>query len=187
MRIVIFTFFLLPIIGLSQNQKIEQLQKAKKAVLNNVQYWSDSLKVIQREIDKETAKYISPEDAIFCATSGAELRSKADRGSELISKLPIGTTLYVQEKNNNYYRVITEYGEGFVFQYYASKLNCPQSNNQKVAAKASLSSSPLAKSKSTNYTRKYSSSRRYIRGPRGGCYYINSNGNKTYVARSLCN
>ncbi len=28
---------------------------------------------------------------------------------------------------------------------------------------------------------------RYITGPRGGCYYINSNGNKTYVDRSLCN
>ncbi|WP_025742387.1 hypothetical protein [Aquimarina pacifica] len=27
----------------------------------------------------------------------------------------------------------------------------------------------------------------YYRGPRGGCYYINSNGNKTYVARSMCN
>lgn len=27
---------------------------------------------------------------------------------------------------------------------------------------------------------------RYIRGPRGGCYYINGNGNKTYVERSLC-
>lgn len=27
----------------------------------------------------------------------------------------------------------------------------------------------------------------YIRGPRGGCYYINRNGNKTYVSRSLCN
>lgn len=26
----------------------------------------------------------------------------------------------------------------------------------------------------------------YIRGPRGGCYYINRNGNKTYVDRSLC-
>lgn len=26
----------------------------------------------------------------------------------------------------------------------------------------------------------------YIRGPRGGCYYINSNGNKVYVDRSLC-
>lgn len=29
-------------------------------------------------------------------------------------------------------------------------------------------------------------SRFYIRGPRGGCYYINGNGNKTYVSRSLC-
>jgi hypothetical protein len=28
--------------------------------------------------------------------------------------------------------------------------------------------------------------RRYITGPRGGCYYINGNGNKTYVDRSLC-
>jgi hypothetical protein len=26
-----------------------------------------------------------------------------------------------------------------------------------------------------------------IRGPRGGCYYINSNSRKTYVDRSLCN
>lgn len=28
--------------------------------------------------------------------------------------------------------------------------------------------------------------RTYIRGPRGGCYYINGNGNKTYVDRSMC-
>lgn len=28
--------------------------------------------------------------------------------------------------------------------------------------------------------------RRYIRGPRGGCYYINRNGNRTYVDRSMC-
>ncbi|MES1215704.1 MAG: hypothetical protein ABUT20_09310 [Bacteroidota bacterium] len=28
--------------------------------------------------------------------------------------------------------------------------------------------------------------RNYIRGPRGGCYYINSHGNKQYVDRSLC-
>ncbi|MFD2598672.1 DUF3157 family protein [Sphingobacterium corticis] len=32
-----------------------------------------------------------------------------------------------------------------------------------------------------------SSSKKYIRGPRGGCYYINRNGNKTYVDRSMCN
>lgn len=29
-------------------------------------------------------------------------------------------------------------------------------------------------------------SKGYIRGPRGGCYYINAYGNKVYVDRSLC-
>ncbi|MFJ1291201.1 hypothetical protein ACEPPZ_03785 [Paracoccus yeei] len=28
--------------------------------------------------------------------------------------------------------------------------------------------------------------REFIRGPRGGCYYINGNGNKTYVDRGKC-
>jgi len=36
-------------------------------------------------------------------------------------------------------------------------------------------------------TQRVTESRGYIRGPRGGCYYINSRGNKTYVSRSLCN
>jgi hypothetical protein len=39
---------------------------------------------------------------------------------------------------------------------------------------------PAAVEARTIYTRGY------ITGPRGGCYYINSNGNKTYVDRSLC-
>lgn len=38
------------------------------------------------------------------------------------------------------------------------------------------------------YGKSYTSGRSgYIRGPRGGCYYINSNGNKTYVDHSYCN
>jgi hypothetical protein len=31
------------------------------------------------------------------------------------------------------------------------------------------------------------SSRKYMKGPKGGCYYINSSGKKVYVDRSLCN
>jgi len=41
--------------------------------------------------------------------------------------------------------------------------------------------------KQSNKQYKSRSTRTYHRGPRGGCYYINSNGNKTYVARSMCN
>lgn len=41
--------------------------------------------------------------------------------------------------------------------------------------------------RSQHANRLKSSTRNYITGPRGGCYYINSNGNKTYVDRSMCN
>lgn len=44
-----------------------------------------------------------------------------------------------------------------------------------------------APAKQAKPKRKSRSSRTYYTGPRGGCYYINSNGNKTYVDRSFCN
>ncbi|MNK14516.1 hypothetical protein D3C87_326390 [compost metagenome] len=49
------------------------------------------------------------------------------------------------------------------------------------------STSPSPSSRTTNTSKSSSSTTSYIRGPRGGCYYINSNGNKTYVDRSMCN
>lgn len=46
----------------------------------------------------------------------------------------------------------------------------------------------VAKTSHKGYGKSYTSGRSgYIRGPRGGCYYINSNGNKVYVAHSYCN
>lgn len=39
----------------------------------------------------------------------------------------------------------------------------------------------------TNSTKQSNDGRKYIKGPRGGCYYINSKGGKTYVDRNLCN
>ncbi|AOW17186.1 hypothetical protein LPB03_06785 [Polaribacter vadi] len=50
-------------------------------------------------------------------------------------------------------------------------------------------SNSLLSKESTKKTneKKRTYSRSYYRGSRGGCYYINSNGNKSYVSRSLCN
>jgi hypothetical protein len=45
---------------------------------------------------------------------------------------------------------------------------------------------PAAQAPVYSAPRTSGSSSGYIRGPRGGCYYINSRGNKTYVSRSLC-
>lgn len=48
-------------------------------------------------------------------------------------------------------------------------------------------SAPSGSGPSAGGSRRSSGGRVLHRGPRGGCYYINSNGNKTYVDRSECN
>ena len=40
---------------------------------------------------------------------------------------------------------------------------------------------------SGDYPCGYHNGKRLYKGAKGGCYYINSNGNKTYVDRSECN
>jgi hypothetical protein len=55
------------------------------------------------------------------------------------------------------------------------------------ATPVTLKSTTLPPPSTTPLPGRPASSRTYIRGARGGCYYINSNGNKTYVDRSLCN
>lgn len=55
----------------------------------------------------------------------------------------------------------------------------------KAPSKSFVSAQQRRFSQRATYSRA-SAFRTYYRGPRGGCYYINSNGNKTYVDRSLC-
>lgn len=57
-------------------------------------------------------------------------------------------------------------------------------NNKSSSNRSSSSTNKIQTLKSNS---KNNSGRNYIRGPRGGCYYINRNGGKTYVERSLCN
>lgn len=57
---------------------------------------------------------------------------------------------------------------------------------QENSNKESFISQPKEVRSPRNAKRKNSNMHQYIRGPRGGCYYINGNGNKTYVDRSLC-
>ncbi|WP_299221854.1 hypothetical protein [uncultured Aquimarina sp.] len=70
--------------------------------------------------------------------------------------------------------------------------------DQKLGNKSNSKSDTQYLTKSVNYNslnnsttkkkrNKPRTTRRYIQGSRGGCYYINSNGNKTYVDRSICN
>lgn len=59
--------------------------------------------------------------------------------------------------------------------------------SRKVEKQSQPEASKTPDSKTAETDSKTQSGKKYIRGPRGGCYYINSKGNKTYVDRSLCN
>ncbi len=67
---------------------------------------------------------------------------------------------------------------------YVNTTTSSNSADKKIlsSSRPSTSRTKIYSTPSTKYT-----SRRYIRGPRGGCYYINRNGGKTYVDRSMCN
>ncbi|MBC6994946.1 hypothetical protein H9S92_12275 [Lewinella lacunae] len=62
----------------------------------------------------------------------------------------------------------------------------PQTENSSIQTGSRSQSRPTTDS-STSSQRRTSTYRTYYRGPRGGCYYINSSGNKIYVDKSKCN
>ena len=91
--------------------------------------------------------------------------------TDSISKIDLKITQLRAEKLTTSKEVESKSNNGFSTKSstYRSSLNTNQSSNSSY--------------KTINYSRTKS----YYRGPRGGCYYINSKGNKSYVARSLCN
>ena len=76
---------------------------------------------------------------------------------------------------------------GYTLAGNCSVKNAKNSSPPKNSRTPARSSTPVRRSPAAPAKSRPKASRNYIRGPRGGCYYINSNGNKTYVDRSLCN
>jgi hypothetical protein len=75
-----------------------------------------------------------------------------------------------------------------VRQYYKYIPNYDYVPEQEQTYAVPLKTSPTRPKQTTTIPKKQSnsSSRNYIRGPRGGCYYMSSNNTKVYVDRGLC-
>ncbi|MCW3074266.1 MAG: hypothetical protein JWP69_1335 [Flaviaesturariibacter sp.] len=58
---------------------------------------------------------------------------------------------------------------------------------QKTASATEVAPRSSSPKQSSSGKKVYSSARNYITGPRGGCYYLTSSGNKVYVDHSYCN
>jgi len=122
----------------------------------------------------------------------ASLRDGPSQTAILIEAVPVGTTVKVLDEKGAWYVVRIEDAVGWMhgntFRFEAA----PSSQQSNVITLEEASPSrpvtrPSTPTSTSNDSTPRSNSGRYIRGPRGGCYYLSSSGKKVYVDHSLCN
>lgn len=131
---------------------------------------------------------ISYSQTAFVISEKANLRGTPTTKGKVVDTLSRQTNLEVIKQKGVWFLVQTSDYVGWI---HGNTIKIPDPNS--LISEGSLVSQPKAKKATRRKKRSRTTprprvrkSRRYIRGSRGGCYYINRNGNKTYVSRSLC-
>jgi hypothetical protein len=153
-----------------------------KAILREYERERNDLNGKIDEIKIEIQKALEPPVPeggfkVTCVSSSGYLMKEPEYSSKIVSKIPLHATLIIKNRKlyNGYFQA--EYGEssGYVHQ------SAIKFYNETDALVSPTKSSSTPKSTSS------SPSRTYHTGPKGGCYYVNSAGNKVYVDKSYCN
>jgi hypothetical protein len=106
------------------------------------------------------------------------VRSEPSKDARIVRTLGRGDRVQLGPKDARGWARLYGYVDGYV--YRASDLvqtRAPSAPQRAVSSRSSYSGGSRRRS---------GGGRQLHVGPRGGCYYINSNGNKTYVDRSEC-
>lgn len=116
----------------------------------------------------------------------ANLRGTPSQTGSVVSEVSEGQKVSVIKQTGAWFLVQTSKFSGWLHG------NTIKFSGSKPAAIKSVVEPPTGNSPATLVRRspvqiKRAAAGNYILGPRGGCYYINGNGNKTYVDHSLCN
>ncbi len=130
------------------------------------------------ESKKEFTEISSNKKATIISEN-ANLRKTPEMSSEILEVVPKGEEIAVIKQKGAWFQI--QYNEqtgwlhGNTFRLHEQPISTPKTETYEPPP---VRAKPFKSSSSDSY---------YIRGPRGGCYYINRNGNKTYVDRSMCN
>lgn len=168
-----------------QKKRVELTNKGLTDSLNKIE-----LKIAQFKSEKILGK-IKDSSLTTLVRKGTKLKKEASLFSDIITIFNEDKEVIVLDYKDEHFQVCQGNLCGYINEVWITKndliselkksketerKNIGNTNNNLYSHKTTLSNS-----KSNN-----TSSRTYYSGPRGGCYYINSNGNKTYVSRSLC-
>jgi hypothetical protein len=126
-----------------------------------------------------------PNECVRVTAESVTLRGKAALTGKAIDVVAKNTQLQTLATRDGWILVQTEDYAGWI--EIRSISPCSGAPPVRIAAKSDSSTpnigtvKPQANGQSTT-----SGARTYVLGPKGGCYYINSSGKKTYVDHSFC-
>lgn len=103
--------------------------------------------------------------------------------------IPKGSILKITQQDESYWKADVDGKTGYLGKsYVVSTASSPKEiieNTKTYTTQEIIQQADARLQRSQRVLR--SSSQYYIRGPRGGCYYLTSSGRKQYVDRSMCN
>lgn len=145
---------------------------------------SEPVQPIQNvSIAPQTTTPPAPVATTLYTTANVRLRAEPSIGSGIILTVSSGSAVQSMKMEGQWHYVTYGNYSGWIRgDYLATRRPAPQAAPSTAMPLVGAPSRPRATQPSRSSSRSG-----YIRGPRGGCYYINRNGNKTYVDRSMCN
>lgn len=199
MKKIVLIILFLSTICFSQNS--EELKKVsldliykKEALLKKKKNIENQITEINKKIEENNSKIkileLKENAVITTLRRNSSFYESASEYSKSIESPKKNKKIYLIEyyEYGTYYKAIYNNRIGYIKEndirrikkVRELKLKRKNSNNY-------INSLTQKKKNKKSYSKRSTYSRTYYRGPRGGCYYINSNGNKSYVSRSLCN
>ena len=197
---VLITTFVYSQSDVATNEIVE-LKKQKKRVQLTIKNLTDSLNNIDLKIGQlnsvKILEKVKDSSLTTIVRKGTKLKKEASLFSDIITIFNEDKEVIVLDYKDEHFQVCLGNLCGYINEVWipsndliielkkskeTERKNIRQTNN------LYSHKTTLTNSNNTSYEkRNYQNTRTYYKGPKGGCYYINSNGNKTYVSRSLCN
>lgn len=184
------TFFF-TLLSISQNGKIiAGLENKNRLFELKIEALKDSIAKINLKIAKikseKLRNKVKDSSLTAIAIKGAKLKKKPEIFTDVIIVFDDEKKIIILDYVDGYFEVCQDSLCGYMSEIWVKKSNLVSEFINSIESKSKYISKQNY-SNSIERTKVYYTSRRYYRGSKGGCYYINSNGNKTYVERSLCN
>jgi hypothetical protein len=172
----------------------ETLKSEKETLLEKKKRIENQISEIDTKIESNNSKItilnLKKNATITLLKRNCSFYETPSENSKIIEFPKKKTSIYLIEyyKYGTYFKAIYNNKIGYIKEKDLRQIKKVRELKLVKKSENTYSNSLISKKKAkTTYKKKRTYSRSYYRGPRGGCYYINSNGNKSYVSRSLCN